>query len=85
MWAWADSIRWIRLDCNPVISADMKTMTATPSATPATMNNVCSRPSRRKRMATIHSKGSQCVNIPWRCQEPTWAPLPVPRAPDPRR
>lgn len=64
MWPWVDSTRWMKLCCRPVISADMNTITATPIATPATMNSVCSRPSRRKRIATIHSNGCQVGNMP---------------------
>ena len=37
----------------------MKMMTPTPIATPTMMKIVCIRPSRRKRIAAIHSKGSQ--------------------------
>ena len=53
----------MKFDCRPVIIADMKTITATPIATPATMKTVCSRPSRRKRIATIHSNGCHDLNI----------------------
>ena len=45
------------LACMPARSADMKTMTPTPIATPEMMNSDCRRPSRRKRRAAIHSKG----------------------------
>jgi hypothetical protein len=45
----------------PLSTADMNTITPTPIAMPLTMNSVCSRPSRRKRIATIHSKGSQVM------------------------
>ena len=62
-WAWALSTRRMKLACRPDSSADMKTITATPMATPVMMNRVCKRPSRRKRSATIHSEGSQVGNI----------------------
>ena len=61
--AWALSTRRMKLACRPDSSADMKTITATPMATPVMMNRVCKRPSRRKRSATIHSDGSQVGNI----------------------
>ena len=61
--AWALSTRRMKLACRLDSSADMKTITATPMATPVMMNRVCKRPSRRKRSATIHSKGSQVGNI----------------------
>ena len=62
-WAWALSTRRMKLACRPDSKADMKTITATPMATPVMMNRVGRRPSRRKRSATIHSKGSQVRNI----------------------
>jgi hypothetical protein len=56
-------VRRMMLDCRPEIRADMNTITPTPMATPTKMNTVCIRPSRKKRMATIHSNGTQGLNI----------------------
>ena len=58
----------MKLVCSPAISADMNTITATPMATPAMMNTVCSLPSRRKRIATIHSKGRRLANMVEACE-----------------
>ena len=55
MWAWVLSTRCTKLACMPVSRADMKTITATPMATPIMMKAVCMRPSRMKRTQTIHS------------------------------
>ena len=45
--------------CNWLMSCVRKMMTATPPVTPARMSALCIRPSRRKRSATINSKGIQ--------------------------
>ena len=52
-------VRRMILDCKPESKADMNTITATPSATPAMISRVCDRPSRIKRNATTHSNGSR--------------------------
>ncbi len=57
MCACVDSVRSARLACRLFTSAVMKMITATPTVVPATMSSDCMRPSRRKRIATIHSNG----------------------------
>ena len=59
MWDCEVSTRLMKFASSPASIADMNTMTATPIEMPPTMNTVCSRPSRRKRTAAIHSNGSQ--------------------------
>ena len=54
-----ESTRLTMLACCPASAADMKMITPTPIDTPTMMETVCSRPSRRKRLAAIHSNGSQ--------------------------
>ena len=63
MWACAVSTRRMKLACMPLSNADMKTITPTPMAMPPMMKSVCKRPSRRKRTATITSKGSQVLRM----------------------
>ena len=53
------STRFRKFACRLDSIADMKTMTATPIDTATRMKIVCIRPSLRKRMAAIHSKGCQ--------------------------
>ena len=59
MWLCELTLRLTRLTCSPESSADMKTITDTPTPTPTMINRLCVRPSRKKRVAAIHSKGSQ--------------------------
>src|SRR5512145_3292817 len=54
-----DGTRFTMVACCPASAADMKMITPTPIETPTMIETVCSRPSRRKRLAAIHSKGSQ--------------------------
>src|SRR5512134_3654182 len=54
-----ESTRFTMFACCPESAADMKMITPTPIDTPTMIDTVCNRPSRRKRLAAIHSKGSQ--------------------------
>ena len=47
MWAWLPSVLSMMEACNWLISVVRKMITATPAVTPARINTVCMRPSRR--------------------------------------
>src|SRR5574338_423371 len=59
MCACAESTRRTMFSCCPASAADMKMMTPTPMPMPSRIAAVCRRPSRRKREAAIHSKGTR--------------------------